>query len=152
MKAIVIYFSAEVGRTARVAKEFSQVIGAELFEIIPEKPYSKVDLKWINPLARCNREHAGRKDVPVSGGVTGFEEYDTVFIGFPIWYGYAPNVVSTFCKAYNWIGKKVYIFATSGGSGIGRTAEKLRPYISGAEIVEARRVSSVAELGDWAKG
>lgn len=149
MKALVVYFSAEMRRTAKVAEDLAQAAGADLFEIVPEKPYSKGDLKWINPLARCNREHAARKDVPVSGTVAAFDEYDTVFIGFPIWYGYAPNVVSTFCKGYDWSGKKVYIFATSGGSGIGKTAEKLQPYIGTAEIADARLVGSASELRDW---
>ena len=149
MKTLIVYFSAEFGKTEKIAKEFAQSSGADLFEIVPEKPYSKNDLKWINPLARCNREHAVKKGVPVSGAVAGFEEYDTVFIGFPIWYGYASNVVSTFCKGYDWSGKKVFIFATSGGSGIGRTAEKLRPYIGGAEVMDARRVNSANELYDW---
>ena len=148
-KTLVTYFSAESGRTARVGKELAQAVGADLFEITPEKIYSKGDLNWMNPLARCNREHALKKGVPVSGSVDSFEDYETVFIGFPIWYGCAPNVVNTFCKAYSWEGKKVYIFATSGGSGIGKTAEKLQPYVSGADIVEARLVGSASELSDW---
>ena len=146
MKALVAYFSAEHGTTAAVAKELAVAIGADLFEIRPEKPYSKADLYWPNPLARCNREHIKGKDVPVSGVVEGFSQYDTVFLGFPIWYGYQPLVVSTFCKAYDWRGKKVIAFATSGGSGIGKTAEKLRPYVPGAESVHAQLVHSSAEI------
>lgn len=152
MGALVAYFSAESGKTARIAKEFAQSLGADIFEIVPEKPYSKGDLNWMNPLARCNREYAMRREVPVSGTVEGFEDYDTVFVGFPIWYGCAPSVVNAFCKEYDWRGKKLYIFATSGGSGIGKTAEKLMPYASGAKIVDARRVKSVAELTDWVRG
>ena len=146
MKTLVTYFSAESGRTAGVAKDLADRKGADLFEIIPEKIYTKADLNWMNPLARCNREHAMKKDVPVAKEVEDFNQYDTVYIGFPIWYGCAPNVVNTFCKAYNWTGKKVYIFATSGGSGIGKTAEKLSPYIEGAEIMNAKLVSSGAEV------
>ncbi|MBQ7059523.1 MAG: flavodoxin, partial [Firmicutes bacterium] len=142
MKTLVTFFSAEAGRTAKVAKDLAEKLGADLFEIKPEKIYLAADLNWRNPLARCNREFFGKKDVPVTGTVPGFADYDTVYIGFPIWYGCAPNVVNTFCKAYDWSGKKVYIFATSGGSGIGKTAEKLQPYVKGAEIVDAKLVRS----------
>ena len=75
-----------------------------------------------------------------------FEKYDTVYVGFPIWYGCAPNVVNTFCKAYDWTGKKVYAFATSGGSGIGKTAEKLKPYVEGATEVTAKLVKSAEDI------
>ena len=146
MKALVAYFSAEYGATAKVAKELAASIGAELFEIRPEKPYSQADLRWANPLARCNREHISGRDVPLSGEVADFAQYDTVFLGFPIWYGYQPLVVSTFCKAYDWSGKAVHAFATSGGSGIGKTAEKLRPFVPGAESVDAQLVHSAAEI------
>ena len=103
----------------------------------------------MNPLARCNREKIGRKDVPVADRVHGWDSYDIVYLGFPIWYSGAPNVVNTFCKDYDWSGKKVFIFATSGGSGIGKTKEKLQPYLKGAEIVDAKRVGSVSELENW---
>ena len=146
MSTLVAYFSAESGRTARVAKELAERLGADLFEIRPEKPYSSADLKWTNPLARCNREKLGRKDVPVSGKIEDLSRYDTVYLGFPIWYGCAPNVVNTFCKGYDWSGVTVHAFATSGGSGIGKTAEKLAPFVKGAASVDARLVSSAAEL------
>ena len=149
MKTLVAYFSAEFGATAKVAKELAAAIGADLFEIVPEKPYTTADLRWQNPLARCNREHLAGKDVPVAGTVEDFAGYDTIYLGFPIWYGYAPLVVSTFCKAYDWSGKKVYAFATSGGSGIGRTAEKLKPFVPGAACVEAKLVHSAADVTDW---
>ena len=148
MATLITYFSAE-GTTAKVAKDYAQSINADVFEIVPKEPYTKADINYINPISRCNREQLGGRDVPVEGSIENFDKYDTVYIGFPIWYGYAPNVVSTFCKAYDWSGKKVYIFATSGSSGIGKTAEKLQPYISGAKIMDARRISSAAELSDW---
>lgn len=88
----------------------------------------------------------GNKDVPVAGRIDHFEQYDTIYIGFPIWYGAQPKVVSTFCKGYDWNGKKVYVFATSGGSGIGKTAEKLTPFVEGATIVDARLVRSASEI------
>ena len=143
MKALVAYFSAESGRTANVAKILAAAIGADLFEIKPEKPYTSSDLNYMNPLARCNREHITKKQVPVSGTVKNFAEYDTVLIGFPIWYGCAPNVVNTFCKEYDFTGKKVAAFATSGGSGIGKTAEKLKPYVSGADVIDAKLMNGV---------
>lgn len=154
MKALVAYFSAESGRTANVAKSLAAAIGADLFEIKPEKPYTSSDLNYMNPLARCNREHITKKQVPVSGKVENFAEYDTVLIGFPIWYGCAPNVVNTFCKEYDFTGKKVAAFATSGGSGIGKTAEKLKPYVSGADVIDAKLMNAVDKdtLKRWVDG
>ena len=148
MAILVAYFSAE-GTTAKVAKDLAGLIGADLYEISPQKLYTKADIKWTNPLSRCNREKIGKKDVPVSGSVREFEKYDTVVIGFPIWYGCAPNVVNTFCKGYDWSGKRVYAFATSGGSGIGKTAEKLQPYVKGAVSVDAKLVRTAAEVKAW---
>ncbi len=145
MKALVVYFSAS-GVTAKVAQAVAEAAGADLFEIKPEKPYTAADLNWKNPLARCNREKLGGKDVPVAGKVENMEEYDTLYVGFPIWYGCAPNVVNTFCKEYDWSGKTVHAFATSGGSGIGKTAEKLRPFVKDAVLVDAKLVSSAADL------
>ena len=145
MATLVTYFSAE-GTTAAVAKEFAAKIGADIFEIVPEQPYTAADIKWTNPLARCNKEQIGKKDVPVSGTIENFDNYDTVYIGFPIWYGQAPRVVYTFCKGYDWTGKTIHAFATSGGSGIGKTAEKLGEYVSGAASVDAKLVHSASEL------
>ena len=147
MKALVAYFSAQ-GTTAALAKELAEKTGADLFEIRPEIPYTAADIKWTNPLARCNREKIGKKDVPVAGTVADFGQYDLVYLGFPIWYYGAPNVVNTFCKGYDWTGKQVILFATSGGSGIGRTAEKLQPYMPGAKIAAARVVKGIEELAD----
>ena len=145
MKTLVVYFSAE-GTTAKVAKDFAQKNGYDIFEIVPEVPYTKSDIRWQNPLARCNKEKFGNKDVLVTGKVENFADYDTVYVGFPIWYGAAPNVVNTFCKAYDFTGKKVFAFATSGGSGIGKTAEKLTPFVKGAASVEAKLVKSADEI------
>ncbi len=145
MATLVTFFSAE-GKTAKVAKDFAQKIGADVFEIVPEEPYTAADIKWTNPLARCNREQIGGKDVPVSSEIEGFDKYDTVYIGFPIWYGQAPRVIHTFGKGYDWTGKTVHAFATSGGSGIGKTAEKLQPSLPGAASVDAKLVHSADEL------
>ena len=152
MKALVAYFSAG-GTTAAVAEAIAKEIGAELFEIRPEKPYTDADLKWTNPLARCNREKIGKKDVPVAGKIEGFEGYDLVFLGFPIWYYGAPNVIQTFCKGYDWSGKKLVLFATSGGSDIGKTAEKLKPYLPGEpEILSADVYRNAEAAAICAKG
>ena len=144
MSTLVTYFSAE-GTTAKLAKEYAEKIGADLFEIVPEVPYS-ADIRWINPLARCNKEQLSKKDVPVKGKIESFDQYDTVYIGFPIWYGAAPRVVYSFCKDYNWSGKTIHAFATSGGSGIGKTADKLSEYVSGATSVDAKLVHSASEI------
>ena len=146
MKTLVIYFSAETGKTKAIAEELAKELGADIFAITPEQPYSAADMKWTNPLARCNKEKIGKKDVPVTGKIGNWNEYDTVYLGFPIWYYAAPNVVNTFCKGYDWNGKTLHIFATSGSSGIGKTAEKLKPYVIGADISDARRVTSASEI------
>ena len=152
MKKLVAYFSAS-GTTEKLAKTLAEVSGADLFEIRPEKPYSDGDLKWMNPVARCNREKFGKKDVPVIGRVENFAEYGLIILGFPIWYGCAPNVVNTFVKGYNWTGKKLALFATSGGSAMGKTAEKLKPHLNGAPEIIAERLfrasDSAEELMRW---
>lgn len=145
MKTLVAYFSAE-GNTRRFAQSMARRLGADLFEIKPQRPYIKSDINWTNPLSRCNREKLGRKDVPVTGEVKDFASYDTVLLGFPIWYGSAPNVVNTFCKGYDWSGKRVYLFATSGGSGMGKTAERLAPYVEGAKVAGERLLRGPADV------
>ena len=151
MKTLVAYFSAESGRTAGVAEKLAAAIGADLFEIKPEKPYSAADLNYMNPISRCNREFFGKKDVPVEGKIENFAEYEKVLIGFPIWYGCAPNVVNSFCSGYDFTGKKVALFATSGGSGIGKTKEKLQPFVKGAGILDAILVSDGDDLVSYAE-
>lgn len=152
-KKLVAYFSAS-GVTAKLAKKLAEAIDADLFEIKPVEPYSEADQNWKNPLARCNKEKIGKKDVPVSGIVENMDEYDTVYLGFPIWYWAAPNVVNTFAKQYDFSHKKVVLFATSGGSDMGKTAEKLQPYLgSEAEIVDAKVMNenpSLEALKAWA--
>ena len=150
MKTLVTFFSAE-GNTARAGKELAEHLGADVFEIVPEVPYTAADIKWTNPFARCNKEKVGKKDVPVAGRIEDFDGYDTVYIGFPIWYYCAPNIINTFCKEYDWSGKKIILFATSGSSGLGKTVEKLQPYVKGALIADAKRVTDGAELVNWAE-
>ena len=146
MSTLVVYFSAEHGKTAAVAKDLAAKLGADLFEIRPEKLYTEDDLNWRDPQARCNREHSTNEDVPVTGTVEDFGRYDTVYIGFPIWYGCAPNVVNTFCKGYDWTGKTVHAFATSGGGGLGKSEEKLAPYVTGAASLDSQLVRNASEL------
>lgn len=151
-KVLVTYFSAE-GTTAKVAERLAAAIEADLFEIKPEKPYSEADINWKNPLARCNREKIGKKDVPIVGSVENFADYDTVLIGFPIWYYGAPNIIQTFVKQYDFSGRKIGLFATSGGSDIGKTASKLMPFFDGkGEIVDSKLFKPTAsemELKLW---
>ncbi|MBP5554179.1 MAG: flavodoxin [Lachnospiraceae bacterium] len=145
MATLVAYFSAE-GNTAKLAKEFAARIGADVFEIVPKEPYTKADINYLNPISRCNREQIGGKDVPVEGKIENFDKYDTVYVGFPIWYGQAPRVIHTFAQGYDWAGKTVHAFATSGGSGIGKTAEKLSPSLKNAVSVDAKLVHNQSEL------
>ena len=151
-RALVTYFSAS-GTTATAAKKIAAAADADIFEILPEKPYTAADLKWTNPLARCNREKLGKKAVPVRTKVRNFDQYDTVYIGFPIWYYAAPNIIESFVKEYDWTGKKVVLFATSGGSNIGKTAEKLRPFMNGkGEILDAKLIdpsNTIAMMKEW---
>ena len=147
MMKLILYFSAEKGKTAKVAQDFAKKQqDIAVVEIKPEVPYTPADLRYINPLSRCNKEKLMKKDVPISSEtkaqLTDWEKYDVVYLGFPIWYGSAPNIINTFCKELDWTGKKVHIFATSMTSGIGKTAEKLKPFLNGAEIVEAKRVKT----------
>lgn len=152
MKTLVVYFSAESGRTRGVAKSLAEALEADLFEIRPEKPYTAADLNYINPLARCNREKFGKKKVPFVGDADHFEDYDMVLVGFPIWYGGAPGVVNDFCMAHDFTGKKVAAFATSGGSGIGKTAQKLQAFVKGASVADAKLFQSTdpGPLKAWA--
>jgi flavodoxin len=151
-KTIVCYFSAE-GSTAKVASALSKITGAELFEIKPVTPYTKADINWKNPLSRCNKEKIGKKDVPIEGKVDSFDEYDTIYLGFPIWYYGAPNIINTFVKDYDWTGKKIVLFATSGGSDLKKTAEKLAPYLKGEYTIISQKLvkpsDTSADLKEW---
>ena len=145
MRILTAYFSAG-GVTKALAERLSGAVGAETFAIEPQEPYSDADLKWVNPLARCNREKIGKKDVPVKGTVENIGDYDLILIGFPIWYYGAPNIIQTFVRQYDLSGKRIGLFATSGSSDIGKTAEKLKPFLSeGAQIVGAKRFAADAD-------
>lgn len=150
MKSLVTYFSAS-GNTGALALHLAKAAEADLFRIEPVERYTEADLRWTNPLARCNREKIGRKDVPISGRVDNWDEYERVFIGFPVWYYGAPNIIETFVKSYDFTGKKVVLFATSGGSDVTKVAGKLGPMMKG-EIIGARLFrpdESVQTLKKW---
>ena len=150
MKTLVAYFSHS-GATAEVAKKLAEKAGADIFEIKPLVPYTEKDVNWKNPLARCNREKIGGREVAVDGRVEDMAQYDLIFLGFPIWYYGAPNIVETFVSGYDLAGKKIALFATSGGSDMGKTAKKLAPHMSeGAEIVAEQRFAS-ADDGEIAR-
>lgn len=153
MKTLVAYFSAS-GYTASLAKRVAQAAKADLFEIKPVEPYTDADLRWTNPLARCNKEKIGRKNVPIADRVEDFDEYDLVLIGFPVWYYAAPNIIETFVKSYDFSDKKVALFATSGGSDITKAPGKLQPLMKG-EIIGAKLFApdaSFAEVNVWVSG
>ena len=150
MKKLVAYFSAS-GYTASLAKKVATAADADLFRIEPVEPYTDADLKWTNPLARCNKEKLGKKNVPIKDRVENFDEYDLILIGFPVWYYAAPNIIETFVKSYDFTGKKVALFATSGGSDITKAPGKLQPLMKG-EIVGAKLFSADAdrpEIATW---
>ena len=150
MKTLVAFFSAS-GMTAALARNMAKAADADLFEIVPVEPYTDADLRWTNPLARCNKEKFGKKNVPISGRVENWDEYDLVLIGFPVWYYAAPNIIETFVKGYDFKGKKVALFATSGGSDITKAPAKLQSLMS-AEIIGAklfRADTGARELKAW---
>ena len=150
MKTLTAFFSAG-GNTASLAKRVAEAAGGDLFRIEPEVPYTEADLKWTNPLARCNKEKIGKKDVPVKGRVENFDDYELILIGFPVWYFTAPNIISTFVKSYDFTGRKVALFATSGGSDISKAPGTLQPLMNG-EIVGAKLFPADAarpEISAW---
>ncbi len=118
-KRLVAYFSAS-GVTARAARALAQAAGADLFEIVPEEPYTTADLDWRNRRSRSSLEERDPSACPaVEGRVDNMGAYDTVFVGYPIWWGHEPAIVDTFLGQYDFSGKTVVPFATSGGSGAG---------------------------------
>ena len=152
-KALVAYFSAS-GVTEKVAKELARTAGADLFEIKPESPYTAEDLDWRNKQSRSTLEMADPDCRPaIVGGVEDMGAYDTVYVGFPIWWGREPSVVDTFLDSADFTGKKIVPFCTSGGSGIGKTAERIRSIVGEGVIVdEGRRLGgdvSEEDLKIW---
>ena len=153
-KALVAYFSAS-GVTAKVAEKLAGVIGADLYEIKPEQTYTDADLNWQDKQSRSSVEMKDRSSRPAIGNkVENMEQYDTVFVGFPIWWYREPSIIDTFMEAYSFDGKNVIPFATSGGSGLGDSAKNMQELAKGAKVIKGKRFSSGAsgdELGTWAK-
>lgn len=154
-KKLVVYFSAS-GTTAAAARTLAEAAGADLYEIKPQIPYTRADLDWTNRRSRSSVEMNDRsfrppladRDVPV-------EDYDTVFLGFPIWWYTAPTIVNTFLESYDFTGKTIVLFATSGGSGLGRTADDLRASAPGAVIRDGKLLNgrqTRESLAAWVHG
>ena len=141
-KKLVAYFSA-TGVTKRAAQALPKVANADLYEIKPAVPYTKADLNWMDKKARSTVEMSDPAYRPAMADKdAGIENYSVVFLGVPIWWGVAPTIINTFLENYDFSGKKIVLFATSGGSGFGNTMGKLKGGISStAEIVEGQLLS-----------
>ena len=140
-KKLVAYFSAS-GATKRVASALAKSADADLYEIKPVKPYTAADLDWMNKKSRSSVEMKDKTSRPeIITGDIDISGYDVIFVGFPIWWYVAPTIVNTFLESYDFAGKKIVLFATSGGSGFGKTLEGLENSASGAQIVEGRMLN-----------
>ena len=152
-KRIVAYFSAS-GLTAQCAKELARVTGADLYEIKPETPYMKADLDWRDAHSRSTIEMRDPSSRPaIADNDANIVSYDIVFLGFPIWWYVAPTIINTFLESYDFSGKTIVPFATSGGSGFGKTLEALQPSASAAALWKDGKLlngnPSDAALGIW---
>ena len=156
-KTLVVYYSAS-GNTERVAKDIAEAAGADLFEIVPTEVYTSDDLDWTNPDSRVSREHDDEslRDVPLTTiEVPDWDSYDTVFIGYPIWWGIAAWPVDTFVKNNDFTGKTVIPFATSSSSGMGQSGSLLADMTGTGEWQEGQRFSSGVSSDDvqsWVNG
>ena len=150
-KILVAYFSAS-GVTRRVAEQLAELAGADLFEIRPAVPYTAADLDWTNKKSRSSVEMSNPNSRPkIAEKAVNIENYDTIFIGFPIWWYVAPTIVNTFVESYDFSGKTIVPFATSGGSGMGRTVEVLKALCPNANWEKGKMLNRVSdkELKDW---
>ena len=148
-KTLVAYFSAS-GTTAHTAKEIAQAVDADLYEIRPAQPYTTADLDWNDKRSRSTVEMNDPACRPeIAGAVENMEQYDTIFVGFPIWWYVEPRIVDTFLESYDFSSKTVIPFATSGGSGISRAEKSLREHCPKANWKQGKLVNSGA--GVWAK-
>ena len=152
-KKIVAYFSAS-GVTAKLAKTLASAVSADLHEIIPKEKYTSADLDWTNKKSRSSVEMSDKNYRPaVKNKVENMEQYDVIYIGFPIWWYVAPTIINTFLETYDFSGKRVILFATSGGSGFGETAAALKKSLSpDAALVEGKLLNtglSPADLRAW---
>ena len=153
-KMLVAYFSAS-GVTAKAAWKLSEAAGADLYEIKPEVPYSRADLDWTNKKSRSSVEMNDPASRPaIEGKMEDMEQYDVIFVGFPIWWYVAPTIINTFLESYDFSGKTIVPFATSGGSGLGKTNERLAPSCPGATLLKGKMLNgslSQEELKAWAQ-
>ena len=149
---LVAYFSAS-GVTAKVAETLADAVGADIFEIRPDVPYTEADLNWRDERSRSTIEMRNPASRPaIATKRDNIAEYDTIFVGFPIWWYVAPTIINTFLESYDLSGKTIVTFATSGSSGMGKTNENLTPSCPGAKLVEGKVFRSSmgkAELAAW---
>lgn len=154
-RKLVAYFSAS-GVTAKVAEKLSEAIGADLYAIEPEVPYTKADLDWMDKKSRSTIEMNNPASRPaITGKRDNMNDYDTVFVGFPIWWYVAPTIINTFLESYDLTDKTIIPFATSGGSDMGKTNEKLLPSCKGAKLLNGKVFKasvSGADLAKWSEG
>lgn len=151
-KKLIAYFSAS-GVTAGIAKELAQAADADLYEIKPQIPYTQEDLDWTDKKSRSSIEMNDISSRPALADTDAeVSSYDTIFLGFPIWWGIAPTIVNTFLESYDFSGKKIVLFATSGGSGFGRTADVLKKSVSpDTEIVTGKLLNGRQPAGSLKK-
>lgn len=154
-KTLVAFFSAS-GVTARVAKELAQAAGADLYEIRPEIPYTEADLNWMDKKSRSSIEMNDKSSRPALADKDAqIAEYDTILLGFPIWWYVAPTIINSFLESYDFSGKKIVLFATSGGSGFGKAVQGLKPSVSPDTIITEGKLlngkQSADALKTWAE-
>ena len=152
-RILVAYFSAS-GVTAKVAEKLAKAIDADLYEIAPAVPYTKTDLNWMDKKSRSSVEMNDRSCRPtIATTVENMAQYDTVFVGFPIWWYREPSIIDTFMEAYDLTGKTVVPFATSGGSGLGDSYKNMQALAPGAKVYDGEKFSqtvSEKSLKEWA--
>ena len=144
-RALVAYFSAS-GVTKKAAEKLAAAAGGDLFEIEPEVPYTSADLNWMDKKSRSSIEMSDKSSRPaIVKKPLDLSEYDSIFAGFPIWWYVAPAIINTFLESCDFSGKKIILFATSGGSGFGNTVRELQVSAPGAQIVEGKILNRVSE-------
>ena len=153
-KLLVAYFSAS-GITARAAEKLAKAAGADLYEIKPAIPYTRKDLDWTDKKSRSTVEMKDKGSRPeLADHDAPIGDHDTILLGFPVWWYTAPTIINTFLEAYDFTGKKIVLFATSGGSGLGRADQDLAVSCPGAQIVKGRMLNgslSEKDLRQWAE-
>lgn len=153
MKKLVAYFSAS-GVTKNAAERLAKAADAHLFEIKPALSYTSADLDWTNKKSRSSVEMNNPDSRPeIAERLPNMEDYDAIFIGFPIWWYVAPTIINTFIESYDFSGKIIIPFATSGGSGMGKTVEVLKPLCPNANWIKGKMLNGVSdsELENWVK-